>query len=76
MAARRTKEDNMEISIRLTWDRQAGVWIAGSDDVPGLVLEDPSREALLERLRQAVPELLELNGKESGDVTMTVMECG
>ena len=66
----------MEISIRLTWDRQAGVWIAGSDDVPGLILEDPSRKALLERLRRAVPELLELNGKKSGDVTMTVMECG
>ena len=44
-------------------------------DVVDLVLETPSRKALLERLRQAVPELLELNGKESGDMTMTVLEC-
>ena len=32
-----------------------------SDDVPGLVLESGSFDALIERLKYTVPELLELN---------------
>ena len=51
----------MELLIRLTWDPEAQVWTAESDDVPGLVLESGSFDALLERVRFAVPELLSLN---------------
>ena len=51
----------MEYIINLTWDEEAGVWIATSDDIPGLVLESGSFDALLERIRFAVPELLALN---------------
>ncbi len=51
----------MEIVINLTWDADACVWIAESDDVPGLVMESGSFDALIERLRFAVPELLALN---------------
>ena len=52
----------MELTIKLTWDSEACVWIAESDDVPGLVLESGSFDALIERVRFAVPELLTLNG--------------
>lgn len=52
----------MELLIKMTWDPEACVWIAESDDVPGLVLESGSFDALIERLRYAVPELLALNG--------------
>jgi hypothetical protein len=45
----------------MQWDPEAAVWIAESDDVPGLVLESGSFDALVERVRFAVPELLELN---------------
>lgn len=48
-------------SIKITWDSDSSVWIATSEDVPGLVLESGSFDALLERVRFAVPELLELN---------------
>ena len=51
----------MEYVIHFTWDDDAAVWIATSDDVPGLVLESGSFDALLERTRVAVPELLELD---------------
>lgn len=51
-----------ELLIKLTWDDEARVWIAESDDVPGLVLESGSFDALIERVRVTVPELLELNG--------------
>ena len=51
----------MDYVVKFTWDNEAGVWIATSDDIPGLVLESGSFDALLERVRFAVPELLALN---------------
>jgi predicted RNase H-like HicB family nuclease len=43
------------------WDPEAGVWIATSDDVPGLATEAPTVEALSKKLRIMIPELLEAN---------------
>lgn len=51
----------MEYIINLTWDEESKVWIATSDDIPGLVLESGSFDALLERIRFAAPELIALN---------------
>ncbi len=50
----------MEYTINLTWDNEANVWTATSDDIPGLVLESGSFDALLERAKSAIQELLEL----------------
>ena len=55
----------------LTWDAEDAVWVATSEDIPGLVLESGSFDALLERLRYAIPELLALNGPSGGPVTVT-----
>jgi len=44
-----------------TWDDEAQVWIATSQDVPGLVLEHCSLDTLMARVRLAAPEMLELN---------------
>ena len=54
----------MEYTITFTWDNETNVWIATSDDIPGLVLESGSFDALLERTRFAVPELLDLNDSD------------
>lgn len=51
----------MNYTVNLTWDDEAAVWVATSDDIPGLVLESGSFDALLERVRFAAPELIELN---------------
>ncbi len=51
----------MEYEVHFTWDSEASVWIAESDDIPGLVLEGGSLDALMERVRYAAPELLKLN---------------
>ncbi len=51
-----------EIVVRATWDDEASVWIAESDDVPGLVTEAPTVEDLLAKLEVIIPELFELNG--------------
>ena len=53
----------MEYTANLQWDPEAAVWIATSDDIIGLVLESGSVDALIERVRYAVPELLELNNQ-------------
>lgn len=54
----------MKYVANLTWDPEASVWVATSDDIPGLVLESGSFDALLERVRFTAPELLELNSTE------------
>lgn len=62
----------MEYIVHLTWDPEAAVWIATSGDIPGLVLESGSFDALLERVRFAVPELLELDNAQS-PLTLTFL---
>lgn len=55
----------MEYKIQLLWDNEASVWIATSPDVPGLVLESGSFDALIERVRYAILELLEMNRQKT-----------
>lgn len=61
----------MEYIVNLTWDNEAGVWIATSDDIPGLVLESGSFDALLERIRFAAPELISLNNPENSSFVLS-----
>jgi hypothetical protein len=55
----------LEFCIAASWDAEAQVWVATSEDVLGLVTEAPTLDALMEKLRVMVPELLELNGQVS-----------
>lgn len=48
--------------IRAEWDEEASVWVATSDDVPGLATEGETVESLIEKLKIIIPELLEANG--------------
>jgi predicted RNase H-like HicB family nuclease len=52
--------------IRAEWDDEAAVWVATSDDVPGLATEAESIDALSKKLEVLVPELLEANGLGQG----------
>jgi predicted RNase H-like HicB family nuclease len=52
--------------VRAEWDQEAGVWVATSDDVPGLATEAETLEALSAKLERMVPELLEANGVSPG----------
>ena len=47
--------------IRAEWDEEASVWVATSDDVPGLATEGATMEGLIEKMRIMVPELLKAN---------------
>lgn len=53
--------EKKEISIAASWDPEARVWVAVSDDVPGLVAEACSLQELISKLQVLVPELCELN---------------
>ena len=53
-----------EYTITMIWSAESSVWIAVNDDIP-MALESESFDKLVERVRVATPELLELNGKES-----------
>jgi hypothetical protein len=60
----------MEYTILMTWNAECGVWIATSTDVPELALESGSLDALIERVKSAIPELLALNGKAPADIPL------
>lgn len=48
--------------VHAIWDDEAKVWVATSDDVPGLATEAPSLDLLVPKLKAMIPELLEANG--------------
>ena len=50
--------------VRAEWDSEALVWVATSDDVPGLATESDTLENLIHKLKIVIPELLEANGMD------------
>ena len=60
----------MEYIIDLLWDDEAAVWIAESNAIPGLVLESGSLDALIEKVKFAVPELLSLNNNQQQSINL------
>ncbi|HSA81810.1 MAG TPA: DUF1902 domain-containing protein [Geminicoccaceae bacterium] len=51
-----------EYEVRAFWDPEASVWVAESEDVPGLVTEAETVEQLIAKLQVMVPEVLDANG--------------
>ena len=64
----------MNYNVKITWDSEASMWVATSDDVQGLVLESNSYDALIEKVKVAIPELLELNNNASLKTIMFISE--
>lgn len=48
--------------VKAEWDDEASVWVASSDDVPGLATGADTFEALIDKFKIVIPELLEANG--------------
>ena len=46
------------VRVRAEWDEEAGMWVAESGNLPGLITEAETVELLFEKLRVMVPELL------------------
>jgi len=68
----------MSYDIEMYWDDTAGVWCAVCDSIP-LALESHSFDALIARIKMAVPEILALNGEINEGVRLcfktTHWEC-
>jgi hypothetical protein len=60
-----------DIVIEARWDGEASVWIATSNDVPGLVVEADTWPAMIDEVRLVLPELLELSGQRSEKLSLT-----
>ncbi len=56
-----------ELVVHAIWDDEAKVWVATSDDVPGLATEAPSWDQLIPKLKVMIPELLDANGYADSD---------
>jgi hypothetical protein len=49
------------IIVHATWDEEALVWVATSDDIDGLAIEAQTIEALEPKVKSALSDLIELN---------------
>jgi hypothetical protein len=54
------------IRVDAEYDSEAHVWVADSDDVPGLVVEHADLDTLSDMVAELVPMLLTENGMLSG----------
>ena len=62
-----TLENDLFYEINVEWDAEAGVWYIEDSNVPGLVGEAPTLEAMVALLQTRVPEVLEENGCPMSD---------
>ncbi len=53
--------------INAVWDDEVRVWVATSDEVPGLATEADNMDVLVEKLKKMIPELLDANGVAYGE---------
>ena len=66
-----------QYTVRCEWDLDARVWVATSDDVPGLATGADTLDELFEKLMVVIPELLEANGllkpDQQGDIPFAII---
>jgi predicted RNase H-like HicB family nuclease len=69
--------DERVYAVRCTWDAEAAVWVAASDDVPGLATGADTLDELIDKLKVVIPELLEANGvlpaDHRGDIPFAIL---
>ena len=60
--------------VRAEWDEEVQVWVATSDDVPGLATEEENLEKLIVKLKVMIPELLAANQTDQeGDIPFELL---
>jgi predicted RNase H-like HicB family nuclease len=65
---------NKPYYVHAEWDAEANVWVATSDEVPGLATEAETTELLISKLKLMIPDLLALNGVVSdGTIAFELM---
>jgi len=59
-----------EYTITIAFDDEAQKWYAQNDDIP-IILEDYSIDTLINRIKLAVPEMLEINNTPHTGIHLT-----
>jgi len=62
---------NRAIDIQARWDDDAGVWLATSPDVAGLVVEADTWAAMIEEVKLVLPDLLDLPAGKANTLSLT-----
>jgi hypothetical protein len=62
---------NRDITVKARWDDEASVWLATSDDVPGLVVEADTWPSMINEVQLVLPELLEVSGQSADKLSVT-----
>ena len=60
-----------DITIHARWDVEANVWLATSEDVPGLVVEADAWPAMINEVQLVLPELLDVSGQSNDKLSLT-----
>jgi hypothetical protein len=60
-----------DITIQARWDSEAGVWLATSNDVPGLVVEADTWPGMINEVELILPELLDVAGQGGERLSLT-----
>ena len=60
------------VKVEAIWDPEVDVWVGVADSV-NVVTEAPSIEALRERLKLIVPDMLEELGETSDDLSIEIV---
>jgi hypothetical protein len=58
----------MKCKINLVWDLESDRWHTETEDVPGMVLESGSFDALVEKVKLIAPDMLEMNCDYTGPI--------
>ena len=58
-------------TVRVSWDD--GVWYTSTDSPLSLTLNSTSYDELVERVRLAAPEMIELNDGYSGEIQLVFL---
>ena len=61
----------MDCSVKIIWSEDSGKWYTDTEDIPGMVLESNSFDALLEKVQLIAPDMLEANCNYSGPIKFT-----
>ncbi|MGE0668208.1 MAG: DUF1902 domain-containing protein [Sphingomonadales bacterium] len=64
-----------KITVYATWDEEAKVWWARSDDIGGLSTEAPTVEDLISKLNAIIPDLVRLNGLPNDEAPGLLPVC-
>ena len=59
-----------DIVIDARWDGEAGVWLATSAEIPGLVVEAETWPAMIAEVRLVLPDLLDVAGMPTGRLSL------